>query len=852
MASRPWVDSPQTPALTESVVETVEFPEEDETSGDILVGFLGPDCNDPVATGALNVLLTYLAGSSVSALENIMVEKEELASSVTYWWDARPSTVIWFQPTSVATDKLADVEKRLFEILKDVASKPLDMSYLTDCLEREKRTIKFQAESSGNFFANNIIQDFLFGKRDGSTLTDMASIKEFDVLGTWTDKQWRDFMKKWISDAHHVSILGVPSKKLSDKMKADEIARVNAQKEKLGKEGLEKLAKKLEDAKAKNDAEIPQSLLEKWPVPGVESIHFIESVTARSGLAKRLGTSESYAQKIADADAAESPLFVQFEHVPTNFVHITLLMGSSQIPVEQRPLLPLFIDNFFNTPIMYDGQRMEFEQVVTELEKDTINYGMRGASGLSDGESVAMNFVIEPEKYEKAIHWVRSLMFDAIFDETRLKAAVTKILADIPDAKRSGNSMAYGVDSMIHLASESISKARSTLVKATYMKRIKKIMENDPKVVISWLDTIRKSLFTFENFRVLVIADIKQLKNPVSSWKILTEGLDTSKDILPFQKQYTRLSKAGQNPGELGAYVIPMPTIDSSFLLATADGPTSFTDPRMPALMVAVSYLDAVEGPLWAAVRGTGLAYGTGFSRDIDAGFLQFRVYRSPDAYKAFAASKAIIESYIVGATKFENHALEGAISGIVVAMADEQPTMSSAAQMNFVNTVVRDVGSDYNKQIMEKVRAVSVDEIKAAMKDTLLPAFLPGKANIVVTCAPIMEEVSSLPFGGVEYANFRFRVSRRVLRNQDSRLKSSLCLISRRIMDLKQTATRPMRRVRMKRCLMDLEMSLMSLSIKFCEVVRDNFGYCLFWLYTSTPLALDSVQESRDQSKTQ
>jgi len=26
-------------------------------------------------------------------------------------------------------------------------------------------------------------------------------------------------------------------------------------------------------------------------------------------------------------------------------------------------------------------------------------------------------------------------------------------------------------------------------------------------------------------------------------------------------------------------------------------------------------------------------------------------------------------------------------------------------------------------------------------MKDTLLPAFLPGKANIVVTCAPIMEE---------------------------------------------------------------------------------------------------------------
>jgi Zn-dependent M16 (insulinase) family peptidase len=672
-----------------------------------------------------------------------MVEKEELASSVTYWWDARPDTVIWFQPTSVATEKLADVEKRLFEILKDVASKPLDMDYMTDCLQREKRTIKFQAESSGNFFANNVIQDFLFGKRDGSTLRDMASLHEFEVLESWTEQQWRDFLKKWISDAHHISILGRPSKKLSDKIKEEELARVAAQKEKLGADGLKRLAEKLEEAKAKNDAEIPQSLLEKWPVPGVESIHFIESTTARSGLARKLGTSDNHIQKAIDSDKTELPLFIQFENVPTNFVHLTVLMGSSGIPVEQRPLLPLFMDNFFNTPVMYNGQRIEFEQVVTELEKDTINYSIRGGSSLSDGEGVALQFVVEPEKYEKAIQWIRSLMFDSIFDTARLKATLTKLLADIPDAKRSGNSMAYAVDSMIHLAPESISKARNTLVKATYLKRVKKILEKEPETVIAWLDNLRKSMFVPENFRVLVIADVEQLKNPVSSWDILTNGLDTNKEILPIHKQWSRLSAAGENPGSLGTYIVPMPTIDSSFLLASAKGPTTYDDPRIPALLVAVSYLDAVEGPLWGAVRGTGLAYGTGFSRDIDAGFMQFRVYRSPDAYKAFSASKAILEGYISGKLKFENHALEGAISGIVVSMADEQPTMSSAAQINFVNSVIRGVGSDYNKQIMEKVRAVGVEEIKEAMKEVLLPAFLPGKANIVVTCAPIMEEVS-------------------------------------------------------------------------------------------------------------
>ena len=116
--------------------------------GDILVGMFGPDCNDPLLTAALTVLLTYLAGSSVSVLENVMVEKEELASAISYWWDARPNTVIWLQPTGVATERLEFVEKRLMELLKEVASKPLDMNYLMDCLKREKRQIKFQAEGS--------------------------------------------------------------------------------------------------------------------------------------------------------------------------------------------------------------------------------------------------------------------------------------------------------------------------------------------------------------------------------------------------------------------------------------------------------------------------------------------------------------------------------------------------------------------------------------------------------------------------------------------------------------------------------------------------------------------------------
>jgi Zn-dependent M16 (insulinase) family peptidase len=441
----------------------------------------------------------------------------------------------------------------------------------------------------------------------------------------------------------------------------------------------------------------------------------------------------------------ESPLFIQFEHVPTNFVLLTVLLGNSEIPVKLRPLLSLFIDNFFNTPVMKDGAKIEYWDVVTELEKDTVGYSINGGSRIGDAEGIAIQFQIEPDKYAKVIQWIRALMFDSIFDEGRLQAALTKMLADIPEAKRSGSSMLYAVDAMIHLAPESVVKARNTLVKALYLRRLKKLLEKDPKAVISMLETLRKSLFTFNNFRVLVIADVQKLPAPVQAWDVFIEGLDTSKSLSPIVLQHQRLSDAGYNPGGNGAVIIPMPTVDSSFCLSSAKGPTSYTDPQLPALMVAVSYLDAVEGPLWSAVRGTGLAYGTGFSRDLDGGFMQFRVYRSPDAYKAFAASRAIIKSFIEGNSEFEDHALEGAISAIIVAMADEQPSMAAAAQVSFINSVIRGLGKDYNAELMKKVRQVTVEEIRKAMEDVLLPAFTPGKANVVCTCATILEQVNDV-----------------------------------------------------------------------------------------------------------
>ena len=43
---RPWIESKRTPPLQRSIIETVEFPEEDESMGEIMISFFGPSYND--------------------------------------------------------------------------------------------------------------------------------------------------------------------------------------------------------------------------------------------------------------------------------------------------------------------------------------------------------------------------------------------------------------------------------------------------------------------------------------------------------------------------------------------------------------------------------------------------------------------------------------------------------------------------------------------------------------------------------------------------------------------------------------------------------------------------------------
>jgi len=148
--------------------------------------------------------------------------------------------------------------------------------------------------------------------------------------------------------------------------------------------------------------------------------------------------------------------------------------------------------------------------------------------------------------------------------------------------------------------------------------------------------------------------------------------------------------------------------------------------------------------------------------RGSDGGHISYTIYRSPDAYKAWEASKKVISDHIDGAVAFDKYALEGALSGIVVSFADDQSTTSAAATVSFINQVVHNQSKDYNMQLLNKVKEVSVDDLKNSLKEFLLPIFqYDTSVNIIVT-APVKTEVSFYPYpwGGLVGAREAYRYS--------------------------------------------------------------------------------------------
>lgn len=743
---RPFVDTPRDLPLTETIIKTVEFPDEDESSGEISFSWIGPNGNDLILDQAIDTIGKYLTSSSVSLLNQEFIEIEHpLATSADFTTESYVNTCMTMELSNVPKEKLDQLPKLVLDLLKSHCSKDkLDLKRLRDITEQTMWKFIYQTEQSPENLATLSIFEFEYGDVDGQKLKEWASgLTEYETLLKWDIDQWLEIFQKYVVDNHPCVIIAKPSKELYKKSKKENKQFLKSRKEELGEDGLEKLKKELKKAQEENEKPIPNEILESFGQPDPSKINFIKTESIAIGLNNDIKNDKnSEALKKVEKDTPKDfPLYVHLENTETNFVNIQLLFSTYEIDTELLPLLSVF-QTLTSLPVENDdGSLTPYEEVVKELKRDCVSYSFSNSFGGAYEELLNLKIIVKAKEYNNSIKWFNKLMFKTKFTKDRVLVSLKKIIKSLPEVKRSGTSMLRSLVNRKMFTERSYLNSCDIFGKEQfYRDLLKQVEESDEetfKNIESKFEEIRSQLFKLSNTRVFMVGDVSKIEAPVSSWKSVINNMNDSKQLVELPDQNITLSKIGKDKSK-NCYIITTPGSDSSYMnLVTTIPNNDYTSKDSFKIGLGIAYLQCVEGPFWRGIRGAGLAYGANSYRNGEIGELIFSIYRGADIEKCFEIGKKLVDDFVNGDSLIDEKMMQGALSSIVSGLAEGQSNSFSSATTKYVNDVLYKRGPNYNELLMDELRSITTNDLKEIYAKYFVQLFDPKKSVCFIGCNP-------------------------------------------------------------------------------------------------------------------
>ncbi|TCD61425.1 hypothetical protein EIP91_008439 [Steccherinum ochraceum] len=766
---RPFVEtaSAKRDPIAATVTKAVEFPEKDESVGELEINYRGPAPNAFLERKALDIIGTYLTSSPVAPLNKEYVEIEEPLCTYIYFGEDVTTTRVDLPVYigSVPTEHLDSFHERFQTSLKRIVTEGIDMKRMAMVIDRDERQLRSKVESSkGDTFSSTVISDFLYGAEDGSELA--PALDEISIhrnLRKWTNEQWIDILKQYYVDPPCIVLRGKPSASMADRLEQEEKARIAKQKEALGPDGLAAREKELEAAKKEHEKEIPTKILTDFPVPDVKSIAWIPVQSLQQpgkgpGRAPISQQNNAALAKYIEADGSPLPFFVQYDHVQSDFVSVHAYFSLAKLPDRLRPHISTYLGALFSLPVTRsNGQRLTHEEVVNQLDNDTVQYEVSLGVNGAFAETVRVTIRVEVGQYDSAISWLKDLVYGAEFTKDRprsmfsLQVNVAKIQQSLPELKRDGSTVLSSVSTSLLSSENSTSRAGGVLPQAEFIPKLAAQLQEAPEEAIKDFEEIRKYLTDPAGVRFSVTGNVLDLKQPRSTWtKHFGSSLPES-TLDPVRLAHETLSEVGNNP-QRKAVVVSLPTIESAFANHWSKGIKGFSHADYPALRVASEILNATESYLWRYIRGSGLAYGAYVSVDMESALINFTLYRSSNSLEGFKQAKIVLEGLVSGKIALDETGLDAAKSSIVYGVTKSVSTPGRAALLSFTNQAFKGVSQNFNVELLEKFQAVTKEDVIASLKKYFLPLFDPATSVAVVVTGPAKtEEISQ----GLKQAGF-------------------------------------------------------------------------------------------------
>lgn len=513
-----------------------------------------------------------------------------------------------------------------------------------------------------------------------------------------------DLLNKYLVGGHSVVVRAYPSVAEQKRMAQAEADRLAEQRSRLGEEGLEKKRQELIDAIEANEGRSPgNDILTSVPVPSVDDIRF------HSWSVHRPGQDNSG----LNFQLTDFPYFTEVYNIKTNFIYVNVSLDTQFLDIEERLYLPLLLELAMESPIRVGDDLIPYEDVVMAIESETvsstISLGLNSSCRYNCGPYSNYAFLtvqVIPDNYEKAIKWVRNILFNTVFTPERIRICAAKLVNDISQAKRMGENILFSLLKCILYKEDSNVQQSSLVVQQKFLSQILADLEsNGDDKTSATLTSIRDKLTIPANMKVHMAADWSRLqeKDIVKPWLDHLPKISKSEAALTVVPDWMFIEANRKVEGKLGA-VVGMGSVESSFLLQAIPSIRDFMHKDLPSVMLFLQYLTQLEGSMWKKIRGKGFAYAYSLVPKAHEGLLTMQFYKATNVVGAYRETRQILESTLEEG-ELDQTLFESARSSLIFEIIEREKNVGELPVQAILSTL-KEVSHDYNRQLV----SVSMD----------------------------------------------------------------------------------------------------------------------------------------------
>ncbi|KAF8821174.1 peptidase M16 inactive domain-containing protein [Cardiosporidium cionae] len=724
-SKRPWRDEKNFTPLQEIAISTVSFPSDDVEFGNVIIGWRGVPWNSFIEAEALDILGNYLTDSNVSPLQKHLVEIDDPYCSVV---DYRPEYFkathfliecldVPYNPLDISKSKIESVWNVMQSVLTSVLEEGIDMKRMKNILSRESLAYLLQLEVDPHSSLSQFVIEYCINGESSSDLNNKLQYgKVYEELLEKDEIYWLKLLKDYFIDAPHVEIRCVPSQKRFVELQKHEEDTKKEIVSSYGEIFLSELSEKIVAIKEKQAQPISETLLQSIPLPNMAAIPMIFHPVYRN-------YGDSAVSFKTQFGVPNLPFPLQINEIPSNFVYLRLVIRFPEtLSSDDLRALPLLTELLFESDVILEGNFTSYDTFTALLLEHTVSHsatlGFYNKTIFPD--AITFGLTLPLKKYFEVMKLLKGILFSLQFSVERLSVIINTLLNGLTKQKRNGKTVMDQLDRFCRFE-DSCSLNRYGLAnQEDYLKNSQTSLET----TLSQLTHLYKRIFCVENIIFHLSTTIDRLPEAwIAALTTMTDRkISEESSLEKYSEKSIQLKTISEGSRQMNAslpfgngLICGLSSADASYLRMRISGPKGYDHLDLPPLMILCNLFTMLEGPFYRLIRGGGMAYGFDLSHQPATGDILLSIYPATEVVQALLACQESLKGYLTGKTEIQQHELITATSVTLFSIISREKTNTHFALETFVNGF-KGLDTFNNKHLLEKVSAVTLDEIKAVM----------------------------------------------------------------------------------------------------------------------------------------